>query len=315
MTDTPFDASSVFETFGLKSHWLETRPGLRMHYLDEGQGDPVIFVHGSAPGITAAANFYLNIPAVVGAGCRALAPDLIGFGWTEASEDLEISVPAWTQQIVDFMDALSIERAYLVGNSLGGRITTRVAVEHPDRVLGNIVIGNGGAFWPEPRFKGQRTSREEVTRYDAEMIRAALRKLVHDPAMVPEDLVAYRTRLIGLPGAAERHARTTRFQSASVKVTRLDLEKAQTCPVPTLVVYGREDSLGPPENALALAEALPNADLVVFGHSGHWTMVERADDFNALMVRFLTGYAARIKAPPVRSLDLKAGAIKSNGST
>ena len=73
-----------------------------------------------------------------------------------------------------------------------------------------------------------------------------------------------------------------------------------------LVIYGREDRVGPPENALACVEAFPNADLVVFGHCGHWTMVERAEDFNALMLRFLKGWDRRMVAPAIRSGDLMA---------
>ncbi|REE07426.1 2-hydroxymuconate-semialdehyde hydrolase/2-hydroxy-6-oxo-octa-2,4-dienoate hydrolase [Paraburkholderia sp. BL27I4N3] len=311
MPDQAFTADSIQEYFGFSSHWLSEGDTGKIHYLDEGEGIPVIFVHGSAPGITAAANFYLNIPALVANGYRALAPDLYGFGWTETPADKEPGVQAWTDQIISFMDALGIEHAYVVGNSLGGRISTRVTLQNPDRILGNIVIGNGGAFWPEPRFKGQRSSREEITFYSADMIREALRKLVCDPAMVPEMLVEYRTRLISMPGAAERHAQTTRLQSASIKQTRLDVDVARTCTVPTLVIYGREDSLGPPENALALAEAFPNADLMVFGHSGHWTMVERVDDFNYLMLRFLAGYSNRIVKPPVRSQDLRATEIRA----
>ena len=312
MTEKAFTADSVMDTFGFASHWLKTGTGDRTHYLDEGPrgGTPVILIHGSAPGITAAANFYLNIPALVANGCRALAPDLIGFGWTEEGPQTEPGVQPWTDQILSFMDGLGIAKAFVIGNSLGGRLSTRFTVQHPDRVLGNIVIGNGGAFWPEPRFKGQRSSREETTEFTADMIRDALTKLVFDPAMVAEDLVVYRQKLASRPGAPERHARTTRLQSASVKVTRLDVDAAKKIEVPVLVIYGREDHLGPPENALALAEAFPNADLVVFGHSGHWTMVERADDFNHLMVRFVNGYSKRVVKPPVRSHDLKARALR-----
>ncbi len=86
----------------------------------------------------------------------------------------------------------------------------------------------------------------------------------------------------------------------------MDVEAARRCPVPMLILYGREDRVAPPENALACAEAFPNADLMVFGHCGHWTMLERADDFNHMMLRFLGGYDRRIVSPPIRTRDMRA---------
>lgn len=308
MSADMFTAASVKEYFGLDSHWVSTREGERIHYLDEGPrtGTPIIFIHGSAAGITAASNFYLNIPVAARAGHRAIAPDLYGYGWTEFSPDTEPGVPAWTDQIIRLMNALEIEKAYLVGNSIGGRITTRAALAAPDRILGNIVIGNGGAFWPEPRPRGKGTSREEATEFTREVMKNTVLHFLANPEMASETLIDYRTRMMALAGAAERHAQITKLRNASVKVTRLDIEAAKNCPVPTLIMYGREDRLGPPENALALAEALPNADLVVFGHCGHWSQIERVDEFNMLMLHFVNGYADRMRHPPVRSHDLRA---------
>ena len=310
MTDAAFTPDSIREVFGFGSHWLSTRPGERIHYLDEGDpaGTPVIFIHGSGVGVTSAANFYLNIRAAVGTGFRALGPDLYGYGWTDKPPEVSADIFVQTEQIVRFMDGLGLPKAYLVGNSLGSRIAVRVAMENPERILGCVLIGAGGAIWPGgARFAPTYTTQEAPKAMDRAAVIKGLSKLIEDPDKLSEGLIDYRMRMAMRPGEAERYYETTGNRASSAGATVLDVEQARKCPVPMLILYGREDRVGPPENALACAEAFPNADLVVFGHCGHWTMLERADDFNAMMLRFLTGYDRRIVSSPIRTRDMKAG--------
>ena len=307
MSTTPFTPESIEQYFGYRSHWLSTRDGERIHYLDEGNpdGTVVVLIHGSAIGITAAANFFLTIPALVQAGYRVVAPDLYGYGWTEAAPGVEATRPNHVEQIVRMMQALKIEKTYLVGNSLGGMVSAALAIQHPDKVLGNIVIGTAGAKWQHgSRFESNLTSRADAGAYDPSLVRRSMLHLVDDPAFVSESLVEFRTRMAERPGAYERHLESTRLREETKRKLPFDVQAAKQCQVPTLFIYGREDRVNPPEDALAGAEAFPNADMMLFGHCGHWTMVERADDFNALMLRFLAGYDRRIIKPPVRSNDL-----------
>jgi 2-hydroxymuconate-semialdehyde hydrolase len=310
MAQKEFTAADIESYFGYQSHWLSTRPGERIHYLDEGDSNAVavILIHGSAIGITGAANFYLTIPPLVEAGFRALVPDLYGYGWTESAEGVEPTIFNQQDQIVRFMDEMGIEQAYLIGNSLGGRVSTRVTMANSNRILGNIVIGTGGATWkPGPRSAYKFTSTTEEKVVGRQMVQEAMHRMVDNVAVVPDQLVDFRTRMALRPGADERHRNATYHRNSSAKAAGFDEECANSCEVPTLFIYGREDSLSPPENALAGAEAFPNADMMLFGHCGHWTMVERADDFNALMLRFIRGYDRRIVSPPLRSNDLRGG--------
>jgi 2-hydroxymuconate-semialdehyde hydrolase len=309
MTDKPITPESVEEYFGFKSHWLSSISGEKIHYLDEGNpnADTVVFLHGSAVGITAAANFYLNIRAVVAAGYRVVAPDLYGYGWTESPAGVDADIFNQTEQVIRFLDALKIDRAYLVGNSLGGRISVRIAMEHPERIRGCVLIGAGGAIWKGgPRFEATYTKQEAPKAAGRDTVVKAMMKLVDNPTMVSEKLIEFRTRMALREGEVDRYHRSTGTRATSAIATVLDVEAAKKCPVPMLIVYGREDRVGPPENALACAEAFPNSDLVIFGHCGHWTMIERASDFNALMIRFLKGQDKRMSAPPVCSADLHA---------
>lgn len=298
---------SIEQVFGFRSHWLSSREGERIHYLDEGprQGRVVMLVHGSAIGITAAANFYLTIPALVQAGYRVLAPDLLGYGWTQCAPEVQPSRSNHVQQLLSMMDALGVGQCYLIGNSMGGMVSAALAMAHSERVLGHIVIGTAGARWPAgSRFEPQLSAQADAGAYRPGMVEKAMRHLVHDARMIPSALVAYRTRMAERPGAYERHLASTRMREQSKKAQPFDRAAARACQVPTLFIYGREDRVNPPEDALAGAEAFPNADLVVFAHCGHWTMVERADDFNHLMLRFMSGYDRRIAQPPTQSQAL-----------
>lgn len=301
-------AEHIADYFGYSSHWASTQPGERVHFLDEGPRDgmPVILVHGSAIGITAAANFYLTIPPLVQAGYRVIAPDLYGYGFTEAPPARQAVRAHHVAQLCDLMDHLQLRQAYLMGNSLGGMVTAAMAIQHPQRVLGNIVIGTAGARWPHgSRFASQLTSRADAGAYEPALVLRSMRHLVNDPVFLPEKLVEFRTRLAERPGAYERHLESTRLREETKKQFPFDAPAAGQCQVPTLFIYGREDRVNPPEDALAAAEAFPHADMVLFGHCGHWTMVERADDFNALALRFLRGYDRRIVKAPVRSNNLR----------
>lgn len=303
------DSSLVAEYFGYRSHWLSTRPGEWIHYLDEGPRDgvPVVLLHGSAIGITAAANFYLTIPALVSAGYRVVAPDLIGYGFTEAARGVVAARHNQVDLVLRVLDALELSQAYVVGNSLGGMVLSSLVLEHPERVTGGVVVGTAGARWDAgSRFEPNLTSHKDMGEYDPELVRRSMLHLVHDPRMVPERLVEFRRRMAERPGAYERHKESTRLREVSKVHHRFRPEKARECTVPMLFLFGREDRVNPPEDALAGAEAFAHADLVVFGHCGHWTMVERADDFNHLLLRFLSGYDRRIVEPPLRAEQMQA---------
>lgn len=309
---TSDDSALVAEYFGYESQWLTTRPGERIHLLDEGPRDgvPVVLLHGSAIGITAAANFYLTIPALVEAGHRVIAPDLYGYGFTEAAPGVVAARHNQVDLVRRVLDALELPAAYVVGNSLGGMVLASFALEHPDRVIGGVVVGTAGARWDAgSRFEPNLTSHKDMGEYDPAMVRRSMLHLVHDPRMVPGRLVEFRTRMAERPGSYERHQESTRLRELSKVHHPFKLEKARECRVPMLFIFGREDRVNPPEDALAGAEAFPNADLVVFGHCGHWTMVERADDFNHLLLRFVSGYDRRIVEPPLRADEMRGGQV------
>lgn len=117
--------------------------GLKTNYLEAGAGDPVILIHGSGPGVTAYANWRLCIPALA-QRYRVLAPDIAGFGYTERKPDQVYDLDFWVRHLVEFMDAVGVERARFVGNSFGGALTLALTARHPERVDKLVLMGAAG---------------------------------------------------------------------------------------------------------------------------------------------------------------------------
>ncbi|MBW8382337.1 MAG: alpha/beta fold hydrolase, partial [Youngiibacter sp.] len=117
------------------------------NYHDLGEGYPLILVHGSGPGVSAWANWRLIIPKLSQTR-RVLAPDMVGFGYTDRPEGVEYNMETWTKQAIDFMDALGIEKADFVGNSFGGALAIALAVEYPERVRKVVLMGAMGVNFP-----------------------------------------------------------------------------------------------------------------------------------------------------------------------
>lgn len=258
--------------------------GIRTNYLEKGAGDPVVLVHGSGPGVSAYANWRLTIP-VLSRQMRVLAPDMVGFGFTERPESCTYNMDTWSDQLIGFLDALGLERVSLVGNSFGGAIALSIATRHPDRVNRLVLMGSAGvpfritsaldAVWGyEPSF---------------EAMRSMLDLFAFSRELVTDELAEVRYRSSIEPGFHESYsamfpAPRQRWVDSMVAPEEL----IRGLPHPTLVVHGREDQVIPLSNSLQLLDLIPLAQLHVFGQCGHWTQIEHAQDFNELLLSFLT---------------------------
>ena len=114
-----------------------------INYHDRGQGEPILLIHGSGPGVTAWANWRGVIPALA-EKARVIAPDMLGFGYTRCPMDRPLDPQAWVAQLVGLLDALDIPRVAVVGNSFGGAIALAFALRHPERVSRLVLMGSAG---------------------------------------------------------------------------------------------------------------------------------------------------------------------------
>ncbi|MCW2776332.1 MAG: 2,6-dioxo-6-phenylhexa-3-enoate hydrolase [Frankiales bacterium] len=258
--------------------------GTSTNYHDAGTGSVVLLLHGSGPGVSAEANWRQAMPYLA-EGARVVALDLVGWGATERPADVHYSLRTWTDHAWGLLDALGItEPVSVVGNSLGGRIAMQMAEDAPERLDRIVLMGAPGvgmtftdglkalrAYEPSPE-----NMRDLLLGYFAV-----------DPSIITDDLVRIRYEASAAPGAQEAYH--AMFHSPEHAGGQLAITEEQVLEVthPVLLVHGREDRVVPVEVAWTMLALLPNADLHVFARCGHWTQIERADEFNRVVADFL----------------------------
>lgn len=257
--------------------------GIRTNLHDVGEGSPVLMIHGSGPGVSAWSNWRLNIP-VLARSHRVLAPDCVGFGYTERPQGIVYDQAAWVRHLLGVLDALGIERTDVVGNSFGGSMALALAIHHPERIRRLVLMGSVGI-----RFE-LTEGLDQVWGYRSslENMRRLLDVFAHDRGLVTDELAALRHHAASRPGVAE--AFSAMFPAPRqrwIEALAHDEAAIGRLPNKTLVLHGREDRVIPMSNALRLFELIPDAELHVFGQSGHWTQIECRDRFNALLDDFL----------------------------
>ncbi|MDV2478084.1 alpha/beta fold hydrolase [Rhodococcus zopfii] len=251
-------------------------------YLDTGSGDPVVLLHGSGPGVSGTANWKHTIPSLA-EHFRVIAPDTVGYGATSRPADIVYSLRTWSDHILGLLDVLELDRVSLVGNSLGGRMALDLAERHPDRISRMVLMGSPGVGMTVTEgLKALRTYEPSL-----ENMRALLLDyFAVDPAIITDELVRIRYEASRDTFDAYR----AMFDDPRHKGNELGITEDQVRSIrtPSLLVHGREDKVVPPEVSWTMLRLLQNADLHVFARCGHWTQIERAAEFNELVVDFLS---------------------------
>jgi 2-hydroxy-6-oxo-octa-2,4-dienoate hydrolase len=258
--------------------------GIKTNYLEAGEGPPLVLVHGSGPGVTAYANWRLTIGDLA-RHFRVLAPDMAGFGFSDKPTAQGYTMTGWVDQLAGFLDALGIERASLVGNSFGGGLGVRMAVEHPERVDRLVLMGSMGVSFPITE------GLDQVWGYQPgfENMRRVLDYFAYSRDLVSDELAEVRYRAALAPGVQE--AFSAMFPAPRqrwVEAMSTPADKIRGIGHETLIIHGRDDQVIPLSNAYRLLELIERAELHVFGRCGHWSQIEWAAQFNALLIGFLT---------------------------
>jgi 2-hydroxymuconate-semialdehyde hydrolase len=251
---------------------------------DIGSGAPLLMIHGSGPGVSAWANWRLVIPGLAEQR-RVLAPDMLGFGYTDRPEGAVYNMDRWVGQLLDLMDALDLEGADVVGNSFGGALALALAIRSPQRVRRLVLIGSVGvkfditpgleAVWGyEPSYENMRRLMDVFT-YDRSLVNDDLARLRYEASIRPGVQASFAAMF---PPPRERWVDAMASREEDIRAL----------PHPTLVLHGREDQVIPLSNSLTLAQWIPNSQLHVFGRCGHWTQIEHTARFVRLVNDFLS---------------------------
>ena len=253
------------------------------NYHDVGAGDDVIMlIHGSGPGVTALANWRLIMPTLA-KDYRVIAPDMVGFGYTERPEGITFNMDVWVQQAIDLMDALKIDKAHVVGNSFGGALAMSLAIKHPDRCKKLVLMGSMGIDFPITY------GLDKVWGYEGtlESMRHCLDLFAYNNALITDDLAKMRFDASMEPGFHESFSVMFPFpRQNSVLMMASPEDKIKAIQHETLIVHGREDLVIPVSNAYKLFELIPNSQMHIYGKCGHWTQIEHSSEFAQLVGGF-----------------------------
>jgi pimeloyl-ACP methyl ester carboxylesterase len=256
--------------------------GLRTFYVKVGSGFPVVLFHGAAPGASAQVNWQLNLEPLAAAGFTVYAYDQAGFGRTANPADLSIEYRVSHAKAV--IDALKLDRYHVVGNSVGGYIAARLALE--DSRVGRFVTTTSGTLAPkgsaESQVLGQKHS-EDLREYQPslENMRALTTGTLFRKDLVTEELVRARHEMsIGKNQEAARLRR-------GVKPPRSLVDELPNLKTKTLLLWGAQDRGVSVERGFLLFQLIPHAEFHLFYQCAHWVQWDCSDRFNALVADFL----------------------------
>ncbi len=258
----------------------------KIHYNEAGEGHPVVMLHGSGPGATGWSNFGPNMPHLA-ERFRVLAVDMPGWGRSDA---VTFDERDHASAALDLLDALGIEKAAFVGNSMGGMTALRFAAQHPDRVSHLVTMGPGA---PGPRLFGAGDGPTEGLKVLQQAYRdpspASMKRLVEimtfDPANATDALAQQRS-----DAALARPDHLENFIAGIGKPFGFwpTVEDVVSIRTPALLFHGRDDRVVHYENSLALTAMIPDSRLVLINRCGHWAQVEHAAEFNRLVTDFIS---------------------------
>lgn len=256
---------------------------LPIAYDDVGTNQPVVFLHG----FPLDRRMWAPQASALAAHARCIAPDLRGFGETPLATPLAppLSMDQYADDVAALLDALAVERATVVGLSMGGYVAFALWRRHPERVRALVLADTrAGADTEEVRDRRRTLVRVARERGSQAVADAQIDGLVGKTTRNERPEVALQLRQ--MLGAAPVEGIVG---ALTAMMTRPDSRPLlPTITVPTLVVVGDEDTLTPPKEARAMQEAIRGSELAVIPGAGHVSNVERPDEFNARLREFLS---------------------------
>jgi 4,5:9,10-diseco-3-hydroxy-5,9,17-trioxoandrosta-1(10),2-diene-4-oate hydrolase len=269
--------------------WVQAA-GAPVNVIDVGEGDPLVFIHGLSGSWV---NWLENIPHFA-RGHRVIAVDLPGFGHSPMPVQ-RISIAGYARIVDELLTALGVERAAIVGNSMGGFIGAEIAISFATRVEKLVLVSAAGLSIEHQRNEpvlralerldnvliyggGWAATRSEHLTRRPRMRRRLMGLVAHRAERLPAPLIAEQIKGSGKPG----------FVPAMDALTSYPIrDRLGEIGCPVLVVWGEKDRLVPVRDAHEFGRLIAQAEVMVWPDTGHVAMLERPAAFNALVDRFL----------------------------
>lgn len=257
-----------------------------------GEGPPILLVHGLGASRVA----WRDTVRSLAERYRVYTPDLLGHG-DSGKPEIVYDLDNGVRFICELLDVLGERSAALVGNSMGGVMALKTAIDYPDRV-NELVLVNSVGLGRELSLPIRLASLPLIGEFIEGPwpggTRALLKNVFYDAGFATPELVQALDRTRKLPGAKRAVLDAIRRGVTPFGLRRnfVLLDGLSHLRVPLLIVWGAEDRVIPVEHAYRAKRLLPTARLEIFSRCGHWPQIERAEDFNRVLLDFLSAPGA-----------------------
>lgn len=263
--------------------------GLKIRYWKQGTGEPIILLHG---GTSSVETWSFNINKLAQYYC-VYAFDMVGTGLSDkpaASYSLDYQL-GFLQR---FIDALNIDCPTLIGNSMGGSIALKFAIEFPERVNKLVLVSSFGLGREIDFFKrilGTFPAIANLSKPSRKGAKAVLSSCLYDPRFLPPEWIEFSYQSFKLPGKKQAIISMLKthfnFWGLKEEVFKPIVKGLPNITAPTSIFWGKQDKVIPVKHAYIAAAQIPNSNLHIFDRCGHWAQVECAAEFNRLTLEFL----------------------------
>ncbi|RAN69547.1 alpha/beta hydrolase [Bacillus sp. SRB_336] len=258
----------------------------RTRYLHAGDiaKPTLIAMHG----ITGHAEAYVRNLEALSEHFSVWAIDFIGHGYS-SKPDHPLEIKHYIEQLLEFMAAIGVEKAYFTGESLGGWVGARFAIDHPEKVA-RILLNTMGGTMANPAVMERlfTLSMEAAKDPSWERVKARLEWLMADPSMVTDDLIKTRQAIFAQPEWLKACTANMALQDLPTRKRNMLTDEALSqIKAPALVLWTTKDPSGPVDEGRRIASLIPNGELAIMENCGHWPQYEDPETFNKIILDFL----------------------------
>lgn len=266
----------------------------RTRTIQAGAGEPLILLHGIGGHSEAYSRNLLRL----GQAFRVVAMDFVWHGFSAKPPYNQQSIPTYAAQVLDVMDSLGIQRAYVEGESLGGWVAMWLALHHPER-LSKIVLNTPGGVLYKPGSVEIRSHEGVDALRDRSLavlkdpstqnVRSRLEWLMANPGRVTDELVAVRQKIYSDPETQQalRQVIEHRFSAEGTKLFHFSEEEVSRIQTPTLVLWSDKNPGMGPDVGQHLASLIPNSRYACIADAAHWPQWEQPEEHDRIVTEFL----------------------------
>jgi pimeloyl-ACP methyl ester carboxylesterase len=256
--------------------------GVKTFYIEIGRGPAVLLVHGGSPGACSLVNWKFNIEPLASAGFTVYAYDQPGFGHSDNPTDYSMDYRAAHAKA--FVQAVGLERFYIIGNSQGGYVAARVALEHEG--VGAFITTTSGSLAPKGSGESQALAKkhgEELREYtpSIEDMRKLTLGTIFKKELVTDEAVRERYEM---STGKNFEAQKMREAAPAAKAIREELHRLR---IKSLLLWGSNDRGVSVERGILLFELIPRSEFHLFHDCAHWVQWDQAAGFNRIVIDFL----------------------------